>query len=195
MKSLKIFAAGLLAGLFAAPALAQDFSEGSQAKEGNLFGVEKAKFEATVTDAVCALTGDCLADCGAGLRQMVVIRARDGVMMLVNKNGQPAFSGATVDLAPYCNQLVEVDGLMVGDPNITPGLKAKLFMVQLVRPMGQEEWNKANLFTKDWAKKHPEWKGKGPWFRRDGRIKAEIEANGYLGLGAEADAKYIEENF
>ncbi|MEO0623700.1 MAG: hypothetical protein AAFU49_21535 [Pseudomonadota bacterium] len=189
------FAALALATLIASGAGAQDYAANSEAKEWNLFGEEKARFVATVSDAVCMLTGDCPADCGAGLRQMVVIRADDGMMLLVNKNGQPAFSGATVDLAPYCHQLVEVDGLLVGEPEFTPVLKSKLYQVQRIRRVSETEWAKTNRFTKDWAEKNPEAKGKGPWFRRDPRILAEIEANGYLGLGDEADAKYIEENF
>jgi hypothetical protein len=180
---------------FAAPALAQEFSQGSEAKNWNLFGEEKARFEARVTDAVCALTGDCPADCGAGLRQMVLIREADGVMVLANKNGQPAFSGATVDLAPYCGKTVEVDGLSIGDSSITPGLNRKLYMVQKLRVKGETEWSKADLFTKDWSAKNPDSAGKGGWFTSDPRINAEIEANGRLGIGAEADAQYIKENF
>ncbi|MEM9146951.1 MAG: hypothetical protein AAGC57_12190 [Pseudomonadota bacterium] len=189
-----ILIAGLLAGAGHA-AIAQDYAANSEAKSWGLLGEESARFVATVTDAVCALTGDCPAGCGDGLRQMVVIRADDGVMFLVNKNIQAAFSGATVDLAPYCHQLVEVDGLMIGDPDVTPGLKAKLYQVQLIRPVSESEMSKANRFTKDWSSKNPDVGGKGPWFRRDPRILAEIEANGYLGLGAEADAAFIEENF
>ncbi|MFQ5565677.1 MAG: hypothetical protein ACE5EU_04870, partial [Paracoccaceae bacterium] len=55
--------------LAATPALAQgEFSAGSQAKNWNLFGEEKALFEGRVVDALCVLTGDCPADCGAGKR-------------------------------------------------------------------------------------------------------------------------------
>jgi len=186
----------MLGALLALPAAAQDFSEGSEATSWNLFGEQKARFMATVTDAVCAITGDCPEDCGAGLRQMVLIRDADAVMLLVSKNGQPVFSGAAVDLAPYCGQMVEVDGLMVGDANITPGLgTGQIYQVQRVRVAGEENWAKTNRFTADWAEKNPDATGEGPWFRRDPRINALIEKEGYLGLGLEADAKYIEENF
>lgn len=185
----------LLAMCIATPAMAQDFSQGSEAKNWNLFGEEKARFEARVTDAVCALTGDCPSDCGAGLRQMVLIREQDGVMVLVNKNGQPAFSGATVDLAPYCGKTVEVDGLSIGDPEITPGLNRKLYMVQKIRVKGETDWSKADLFTKDWNEKNKDVEGTGGWFTRDPRIRAEIEANGRFGIGAEADQEFIKENF
>jgi hypothetical protein len=183
--------------LVASPALAEgEFAAGSKAKSWNLLGQENALFEGKIVDALCALTGDCPDDCGAGKRQMGIIRSADGRFLLANKNGQPAFTGATVDLAPYCGQTVEVDGLLVGDPEVTPGITgAKLFQVQTVRVAGEETAKKTNLWTKDWAKRNADVGGKGPWFRRDPKVGAEIEANGRLGLGAEADQLYIEENF
>ena len=186
-----------LALLAASPALAEgEFAAGSKAKSWNLQGQENALFEGKVVDALCALTGDCPADCGAGKRQMGILRSSDGHFILANKNGQPAFTGATVDLAPYCGQIVEVDGLLVGDPEITPGLgNAKLFQVQTIRAAGADKSMKANLWTKDWKKRNPDVGGKGGWFKRDPNVAAEIEANGRLGLGAEADQLYIEDNF
>jgi hypothetical protein len=183
--------------LAASPALADGpFSAGSKAKAWNLLGEETAVFEGKVTDVLCALTGDCPADCGAGKRQMGILRAADGKFVLATKNGQPVFTGATVDLAPYCGQRVIVDGLLVGDPEVTPGLNdAKVFQVQTVQVVGEDAVNKANLWTEDWAERNPDVGGKGPWFRRDPKVQAEIEANGRLGLGPEADRKYIEENF
>ena len=75
-------------------------------------------------------------------------------------------------------------------------LNAKsLYMVQKIRLVGDEKWTKANRKTKDWAKANPEAKGKGPWFRRDPRVKEEIAREGYLGLGLEADKTFIEEWF
>ena len=181
----------------ASPALAGgEFAAGSKAKSWNLQGQENALFEGKVVDALCVLTGDCPADCGAGKRQMGIIRSSDGHFILANKNGQPAFTGATVDLAPYCGQIVEVDGLLVGDPEITPGLgSAKLYQVQTIRPAGANKAMKTNLWTRDWKKRNPDAGGKGGWFRRDPNVAAEIEANGRLGLGAEADKLYIEDNF
>ena len=186
-----------LALLVASPALAEgEFAAGSKAKSWNLQGQENALFEGKVVDALCALIGDCPADCGAGKRQMGIIRSSDGHFILANKNGQPAFTGATVDLAPYCGQIVEVDGLLVGDPEITPGLgNAKLFQVQTIRAAGADKAMKTNLWTRDWKKRNPDVGGKGGWFKRDPNVAAEIEANGRLGLGAEADKLYIEDNF
>ena len=190
-----VIAAALI--LAASPALAEgEFSAGSKAKSWSLFGEEKARFEGKVVDALCLLTGDCPADCGAGKRQMGILRSADGRFLLVNKNGQPVFTGASVDLVPYCSQMVEVDGLLVGDREITPGLgEAKLLQVQTVRILGAEAANKTNLWTRDWAKRNPDAGGKGPWFRRDPGVMEQIEAHGRLGLGAEADRKYIEDNF
>jgi hypothetical protein len=183
--------------LAAAPALAGgEFSAGSKAKSWNLFGEEKARFEGRVVDALCALTGDCPADCGAGKRQMGILRAADGRFLLVNKNIQPAFTGAAIDLLPYCGQTIEVDGLLVGDRDITPGLgDGQLFQVQTVRIPGEDAAKKTNLWTKDWKKRNPDAGGKGPWFRRDPGVMEQIEAHGRLGLGAEADQTYVEENF
>ena len=39
----------------------------------------------------------------------------------------------------------------------------------------------------------PAFTGDGPWFRRDPRILSAIAADGYLGLGPEADREFIAE--
>ena len=177
--------------LMASPLAAQDFSADSDARSWNLYAEVPARFDAQVVDLLCHLTGDCPADCGAGKRQMGLLRSADNVLVMALKNGQPAFSGAAVDLAPYCNQTVTVDGLLIDDDYIGA---VNVYLVQKIKPSGGE-WTKANQFTKVWAKEHPEAKGKGAWFRRDPRIKEIIGREGYLGLGPEEDAKYIAENF
>jgi len=192
---MKAWITAAAAALLAAQASAQDFSAGSEAKKWNVFGVEKARFVATAVDAVCVLTGDCPEDCGDGKRQMVLVREADGRMVLAAKNAQPVFSGAAADLAPYCNQRIEVDGLLVGDPEITPGLGAKLYQVQTIRRIGSDAAQPAKRFTKVWAEHFPEAEGDGPWFRRDPRIQAEIAEDGYLGLGPEVDRQFIEESY
>ena len=171
-------------------ALAQDFSQGSEAKEWGLIGEQKARFAATVVDPLCELTGDCPDNCGDGRRQLALIREADGVMVLPLKNSQAAFTGAPVELLPFCGQAVEVDGVLLEDAEV--GSK-NVYMVQLIRTQGDAEWTKANRWTKDWAAKNPDAKGKGPWFRRDPRILAEIEREGWLGLGPEAETDFVKE--
>lgn len=178
----------LLAALLALPAAAQDFSAGSEAAEWGLQGERKARFAARVVDILCLLAGDCPPDCGAGTRQLGLLRSADGVLVLPLKNAQPLFSGAVADLAPFCGQMVEVDGLLVGDPALTP---APVYQVQRIRP-AKGAWAPANRFTADWAARNPEAAAlPGPWFRKDPRILAEIARGGYLGLGPEADRAFI----
>ncbi|WP_299024778.1 hypothetical protein [uncultured Sulfitobacter sp.] len=186
------FLAPLAALAFAAPLAAQDFSENSEARSWDLYAEVPARFDAKVVDLLCELTGDCPEDCGAGKRQMGLLRSADNVLVLAMKNNQPAFTGAAVELAPFCNQTVTVDGLLIDDPD----LNAKnIYLVQMIKAEGTDDWVKANKWTKEWAAANPDAAGKGPWFRRDPRVQAEIARDGYLGLGLEKDAAFIEEHF
>ena len=183
---------GLSASLAVATgANAANFSEGSQAKSWNLNGEEKALFSGKVVDVLCELAGNCVENCGDGNRNLGIVREADGKLVLVLKNSQPAFNGAAEDLLPYCNKQVDVDGLLVGDDEV---VAAKFFQVQRIRVSGEEKWNRANLWTKRWAEKNPDAKGKGPWFRRDPRVKEQIAKDGHFGLGHEEDRKFIEAN-
>jgi hypothetical protein len=177
----------------ATPATAQDFSEGSKANSWNLAGEEKAKFSGKVVDILCELAGDCADQCGGGVRQLGIVRSSDNALIPVLKNGQPLFNGAIPDLMPYCGAMVDVDGLLIKDETAGgPGF----YQIQLIRREGEAEFQKANLWTRKWDEDHPEQAGKdGPWFRRDPAIANQIEKDGYFGIGAEADKKYIEENF
>ncbi|WP_295317403.1 hypothetical protein [Roseobacter sp.] len=177
--------------LCAGPVSAQDFSEGSEAKTWNLYAEAPARFEATVVDILCELTGDCPQDCGDGMRQLGLVRTADNVMVLPMKNSQPAFTGAAAELAPFCNQVIEVDGLLIEDEDLGA---SNIYLVQRIKA-GDADWIKANTWTKKWAERHPEAAGKGPWFRRDPRVNEVIGREGYLGLGPEADETYAEENF
>ncbi|MFN3643674.1 MAG: hypothetical protein ACK4TB_12235 [Gemmobacter sp.] len=189
MRMLMTLAAAALAAL---PAGAQDFAEGSMAKSWNLYAERPALFEARVTDALCAITGDCPADCGGGRRQLVLIRSADDVVVFPNKNNQPAFTGAAAELLAYCGQRIEVDGLLIEDPDIGA---TNIYLVQRLRAVGAADWVTANRWTRDWAAANPDAAGPGPWFRRDPRIRADIAENGYFGLGLEADAAIIKELF
>ena len=82
-----------LVALIAAPASAQDFAAGSEAKSWNLYAEAPARFEATVVDLLCDMTGDCPADCGGGTRQLALLRTADNVLVFPMKNNQPAFTG------------------------------------------------------------------------------------------------------
>lgn len=186
------FLIALAAAALPFAAAATDYSANSNAKEWGLFGEKKARFDARVVDLLCELAGDCPADCGGGVRQLGLLRS-DGVLVMPLKNRQAAFTGAATDLYPFCGKEVEVDGVMIGDEEQTA---VKYYMPQLIRVRGEEEWTKTNRWTKEWNKAHPELKGvKGPWFRKDPRVQAEIERNGYLGIGAEADRAFIEYYF
>ena len=186
-------AAAAAFALLAVPAMAQDFSEGSQAKEWGLAFEQKSRFDAKVVDILCQLSGDCPADCGGGHRQMGLLREADGALILAVKNTQPVFSGAAVDLHPYCGQDVAVDGLMVRNEDIEGA--PPVYQLQTVTPKGGAP-AKANRFTKVWAERNPEAaKKKGPWFRKDPRVNAHIERTGWLGLGLKTDAAFLKEWF
>jgi hypothetical protein len=177
--------------LVASPLMAQDFSAGSEAKSWSLYAEVPALFDAKVVDVLCELTGDCTEDCGAGTRQIGLLRSADGVLVLTMKNSQPAFTGAAHELAPFCDQTVTVDGLLIEDEDLAV---SNIYLVQRVRPQGGD-WISANSWTKKWAERHPDAKGKGPWFRRDPRVNEITSREGYLGLGLEEDATYAAENF
>ncbi|MEM6408650.1 MAG: hypothetical protein AAF700_09555 [Pseudomonadota bacterium] len=166
--------------VLAMPATAQDFSANSNARSWGLFGESLATFEAEVVDILCTVAGDCANQCADG-RQLGLVRTADNQLIFPQKNSQTSFNGAATDLLPYCGKTVDVDGLMIEDED-TPGA-TNIYQIQFIKEAGAEEWQKANTWTKGWAAKHPEAKGKGPWFRRDPRVLAAIEANGYLGLG------------
>lgn len=180
--------------LLATPLLAEgDFSANSEAVSWGVQGEEKARFTGTVVDVLCDLTGDCPADCGAGSRQLAILRKEDNMLVLVGKNGQPAFTGGARDLYPYCGQMIEVDGNLVGDPEVSA---TKIYQIQKLRPVGDQDWQSANQWTKVWNEQNPDLaKIKGPWFRKDPRIIEQIETKGYLGLGLEADKAFIADWF
>ena len=171
--------------------LAQDFTKGSNAKDYGLNEAVQSTFSAKVVDLLCEVAGDCADNCGNGNRQLGLLRDADNKLIFVLKNGQFSFNGPVEDLLPYCNKKVDVDGAMVGDPEEH---NTQFYMVQFIKEEGAAEWNKANLWTKKWAEANPDAKGKGPWFRRDPRVKKQIEARGYFGLGKEADVAYAKEN-
>lgn len=172
-------------------ATAEDFSAGSQAKDFGLNDAVQSTFSAKVVDLLCELAGDCADDCGAGNRQLGLVRDADNKLISVLKNGQFSFNGPVEDLLPYCNKKVDVDGIMIGDPE---EFGTQFYMLQFIKDEGASEWSKTNQWTKKWDERNPDSAGEGPWFSRDPRVLKQIEATGYFGLGKEADIKYAKEN-
>jgi hypothetical protein len=91
-----------LTALFFAPlvAEAQGFSANSEAESWNLYAEQPARFEAKVVDILCEITGDCPADCGAGKRQLGLLRTVDQALVYPNKNGQPSFLALLMNCFP-----------------------------------------------------------------------------------------------
>lgn len=193
---MRVLMAAALAAMMVVPAGAEDFSKGSEAKGwNNLQGREPARFEAKVVDLVCELTGDCTPDCGAGKRQMGLVRTADDRLLLAAKNAQATFNGATRDLAQFCNQTVTVDGFLVGAEEVT---QTKFYMVQLIGTEEDEKLSRASGWTKSWLAENPGMEDKlkevkNRWFRIDPAVNAQIEQNGWLGLGAKADETFIKD--
>ncbi len=176
-----LFSALLLVGLTLTPGAAR------AAESGGLPGEEAVRFEATVVDLLCELTGDCPADCGAGTRQLGLLKD-DGTLVLPLKN-QVFFAGAAAELIGYCARRVVADGLMVTNRGHT------VFALQFVKGGPEGKWRRANRFLPKWAAEN----GVGPksatarrWFENDRRVKDLVARDGKLGLGLEADRKYLE---
>ena len=187
---MRILIAGAVTALMSLPAMAQE----SQVKGWKgLEGREAVVFKAKVVDVLCELSGDCAEKCGNARRQIGLVRESDGKLILAAKNQQAGFQGAAADLYAYCGQTITVDGLMVGNTALTD---TKFFQVHFIQKDGSEKWLPTKRWTRIWKRNNPEAaKLKGRWYRNDPAIQAEIKANGYLGLGAEADEKFIKENY
>ncbi len=156
----------------------------SQAESWGLQNEEPTIHSGKVVDVLCELTKDCPEQCGAGKRQLGLLTP-GGKLVLIAKNGQPLFNGAVVDLLPYCQKQVDIDGLTVGDE------KNRIFQLQFIREQGAQKWTKAELWTQGWQKNNPAIANSvDEWFYHDPRIAKQIEANGYLGLGAAADREF-----
>ncbi len=150
-------------------------------------GEEIVRFEAKVVDLLCELTGDCPAQCGAGKRQLGLLKD-DGILVLPLKN-QAFFAGAADELSDFCAKRVVADGLMVTNRGYT------IFALQFVKEAPDGKWRRANRFLSAWAKRNgldPKDKKVKRWFENDPQVNALIARDGKLGLGLEADRKYLE---
>ncbi len=172
----------LAASLLLAPALAL------AAESWGLPDEQTTRFDATVVDLLCALTGDCPADCGGGARQLGLV-TDDGKLLPVFKNFV-AFAGATAELADFCGKRVTADGLLATNRGLT------IFALQFVREAPDGKWRRANRFTPKWAEANgvaADSKQAKRWFRNDPKVKARLARDGILGLGLEADEKFLAE--
>jgi len=154
-----------------------DLSSAAWAADG--WGIKNEKItrtEAKVVDIACEVTGNCVANCGSGKRQLGLL-FDNGKLVPVVKNNDP-FAGATVDLISFCNKRIVADGLMISHP------KMPIFQLQFKRaaPKGKPKgkWSGANWFGKEWEKANG--KPGGEWFQHDKRIKAAIAKEGVLGV-------------
>jgi hypothetical protein len=160
----------VLSGAWASAALA--------AESWGLPEEEKTRFEATVVDALCEMTGDCAEQCGAGKRQIGLL-TDGGELILPLKNVVP-FAGATVELLEYCGKRVTADGLFATNRGV------KVFALQFVREAPGGEWRRASRFTGQWAEANgvdPKSKTAQQWFRNDPAVMKVIERDGKLGTG------------
>lgn len=175
--------AGAILAVFAADAGAQQPK--SQADSWGIQNEEATVLVGKVVDLVCELAKDCPAQCGAGKRQLGLLTAA-GKLVLVAKNTQPLFTGAVIDLLPYCQKQVEMDGLMTGNDD------HKVFQIQLIRERNTEKWNATDQWTLEWQKNNPTVAGSfEEWFYHDPRVAKQIDKNGYLGLGEAADRAFL----
>ena len=181
MNRIVAFAALALACLAVQPARA--------AQEWGLPNEEAVRFDATVVDVLCELTGDCPDHCGDGTRQLGLLDDQ-GVLVIATKNFTP-FTGASWELKDFCGQTVTADGLF------TTNRGYRIFALQFVRPAPDGKWQRANRFTGQWAEKNgvaPDSEQAKQWFRNDPEVKRLIEEYGVFGLGADADKAYFEAN-
>ena len=135
------------------------------------------------------LTGDCPQSCGEGRRQLGLLTA-DNKLILPTKNAS-AFTGATDDLIEFCGQQVMADGIF------TENYGLRVFAVQFVKPV-DGKWQRTNRYLDKWAMENgvdPTGNAKKSWFRKDPRIRALIEKDGFLGLGLDEDKAFLEENY
>ncbi|HJP22376.1 MAG: hypothetical protein QF546_03920 [Alphaproteobacteria bacterium] len=149
------------------------------ANAANIWGLpaeEKVRFEARVVDILCELSGNCPTRCGAGKRQLGLLRD-DGTLVLAMKNAG-MFSGASEDLLPFCGRRIVADGLF------STNFGVRVFALQFLKPV-DGEWNNARQFIRNWSKtrglKITDPKAKS-WFRHDEKIKAVIAEQGPTGL-------------
>ena len=155
------------------------------AEEWGLPDEKVTRFEAKVVDILCELTGDCPQACGEGKRQLGLLDSA-GKLILPSKNSV-IFAGTAAELIDFCNETVIADGLLTTNRGYT------IFALQYVRKAPDGPWRGANRFLPKWAAANgvdPKSDMVDEWYLHDPKIKAELAANGKLGLGMAADKAY-----
>ena len=167
-----------LRGLFVAvAALAVSAGPALAADEWGIEHEEVVRFEAKVVDILCEIAGDCPPACGAGKRQLGLLK-ENGTLIPVLKNFDP-FAGAVNDLKEFCGKQIVADGLLIADP-LMP-----MMVLQFKREAPDGKWSRANWFVRDWAAANGvarDSEKASQWFYHDKTIKAEIERDGPFGI-------------
>ncbi len=143
------------------------------AEEWGIDGEKKARFEAKVVDIACELSGNCPENCGAGKRQLGLLKD-DGELILAIKNFD-IFAGASADLLAFCGKRIVADGLMIKTAHMP------VFALQFKRLAPDGKWGRANGFSKNWAKSNPGKKA-NEWFRHDVAVINELNVGGVFGI-------------
>ncbi len=150
------------------------------ARAGEGWGIEHeqvVRFEAKVVDILYELTGDCPADCGAGKRQLGLLKD-DGTLIVAVKNFD-IFAGASRDLIAFCGERVVADGLLIDDPRMP------ILALQFKRRAPDGKWRRANWFIRDWAKARGvarDSQAARQWYLNDPTVKAVIARDGVFGI-------------
>ncbi len=168
-------AGGALTALAALVALGGNAARA--AEEWGIANEAAVRFEAKVVDILCELSGDCPAGCGAGRRQLGLLKD-DGTLVAAVKNFDN-FAGATNDLVEFCGERVVADGLMINDPRLP------FFALQFKRRADGGKWRRANWYIRDWAKAHGVARDSATarqWYYNDPTIKAVIARDGVFGI-------------
>ena len=170
----------VFAALAAPAALVALVAPVDSARAGEEWGIaneEVVRFEAKVVDILCELAGDCPAACGAGKRQLGLLKD-DGSLIAVVKNFD-IFAGASRDLVEFCGERIVADGLLIRDPRMP------LFVLQFKRRAAGGKWRRANWFIRDWAKAQGvarDSQTARQWYLNDPTVKAVIARDGVFGI-------------
>ena len=150
----------------------------SGAESWGLANEKLLEVEGKVVDLLCALTGDCPADCGGGKRQLGLVTSAG--RLLPAAKSRIEFAGAVHDLAPLCGRTVQADGLLVEHPAMP------LYFVQGLRTKADEAYAPTEAFIAEWTRRNSKAE---EWWRADPLAKAVIASDGVYGVPGLAPMK------